>query len=122
MTCITSPDILSFKGFVRPAIISIVQPELFPMQKKLLALKHRHFVFSIPKEFRKYFRYHRALLNVLFSAVHDSFTHLIQKNSKKQKKDNWTHGMISVMHTYGRYMKWNPHIHALVAERVYDKI
>ena len=29
--------------------------------------------------------------------------------------------MISVMHTYGRYMKWNPHIHALVAERVYDK-
>ena len=90
------------------------------MQKKLLAVKHRHFVFSIPKEFRKYFRYHRALLNVLFRAVHDSFTHLIQ-NSKKRKTDNWTHGMISVMHTYGRDMKWNPHIHALVAERVYDK-
>lgn len=90
------------------------------MQKKLLAVKHRHFVFSIPKELRKYFRLHRTLLNELFKVVHASFKMLIQ-NSKKRKRERWTHGMISVMHTYGRDMKWNPHIHALVAERVYDQ-
>ena len=44
------------------------------------------------------------------------------KERKSPRKNGWTHGMISVMHTYGRYMKWNPHIHALVAERVYDQV
>ena len=29
-------------------------------------------------------------------------------------------GMISTLHTFGRDLKWNPHIHALVPELVYD--
>ena len=41
--------------------------------------------------------------------------HLNASKFKETKRERWTHGMISVMHTYGRDMKWNPHIHALVA-------
>jgi hypothetical protein len=28
-----------------------------------------------------------------------------------------TPGVIAVLHTYGRDMRWNPHVHALVTER-----
>lgn len=89
------------------------------MQKKLLNVKHRHFVFSIPQEIRSFFRIERDLLNILFNSVNSSFNMLI-RSSKKKKRERWTPGIISVIHTYGRDLKWNPHIHALVAERVYD--
>jgi len=29
-------------------------------------------------------------------------------------------GMISTLHTFGRDLKWNPHIHSLVPELIYD--
>ncbi|MCB6723821.1 MAG: transposase [Blautia sp.] len=29
---------------------------------------------------------------------------------------NFTPGFIMVLHTFGRYLKWNPHIHCLISE------
>ena len=31
-------------------------------------------------------------------------------------------GMIATIHTFGRDLKWNPHIHALVPEMIYDPV
>lgn len=31
-------------------------------------------------------------------------------------------GMVATLHTFGRDLKWNPHIHALVPERIYDPV
>lgn len=47
------------------------------IKSKLIKCNHRHFVFTIPIELRKYFRIHRKLLDILFSVINFSFTTLI---------------------------------------------
>ena len=32
------------------------------------------------------------------------------------KSQKFTPGFISVLHTFGRDLKWNPHIHCLISE------
>jgi hypothetical protein len=39
----------------------------------------------------------------------------------KDAEDIIMPGFISTLHTFGRSLQWNPHIHALVCEKVYDK-
>ncbi|MBE6051789.1 MAG: hypothetical protein E7214_14365 [Clostridium sp.] len=34
----------------------------------------------------------------------------------RNKNDNYEVGVIAVVHTFGRDLKWNPHVHALVTE------
>lgn len=89
--------------------------------------KHRHLVFTIPKELRKYF-FDFSLINILFEAVNLTIQSVIndekfnktKKNSKRKKKYKskikWTPGFFAFLHTYGRDLKWNPHIHVLIAE------
>ena len=36
--------------------------------------------------------------------------------AKMNKTENFTPGFICVLHTFGRDLKWNPHIHALISE------
>ena len=54
---------------------------------------HRHMVFTIPEEYRELFRNYENI-NIF--------------------------GEIATLHTFGRDLKWNPHIHALVPELVYN--
>ena len=89
--------------------------------------KHRHIVFTIPEELRKYF-FDFELMGLLFEAVNLTIQSIIndqkynksKKNSKRKKsyksKIKWTPGFFSFLHTYGRDLKWNPHIHVLIAE------
>lgn len=88
---------------------------------KLLNVPHRQFVFTIPKEFRLYFQKYRFLLNSLYKSVNDSFNYLLGNHKGIAKKEKRRLGFISFLHTYGRDMKWNPHLHILVAERFINK-
>ena len=36
------------------------------------------------------------------------------------KSQNFTPGFIMVLHTFGRDLKWNPHIHCLISESGYS--
>lgn len=84
------------------------------MSKKLLDASHRHVVFTIPQELRPYFRINRKLLNILFQqAAADTISYCFNKRSKSE---NYVPGMISVLHTFGRDLKWNPHIHMVLCE------
>lgn len=106
---------------------------------------HRHIVFTIPEQFRVLFRYDRSSLNLLFIAARNTVCKVIneklyrrfKRNLQKQGrhinpkdntyllrnfKDQLLFGMISSIHTFGRDLKWNPHIHALVAEIVYNPV
>ena len=35
---------------------------------------------------------------------------------KLNKSENFTPGFICVLHTFGRSLQWNPHIHMLISE------
>ena len=96
---------------------------------------HRHIVFTIPEELRNWFRQDRSRLNLLFVASRNTISILINKSladKLKKKKLSDTHyifkdipirnefGMIATIHTFGRDLKWNPHIHCLIPELIYS--
>lgn len=89
------------------------------VQSKLLDVPHRHFVFSIARELRAYFRLYRGLFDVLFSSVNEALQALVF-SSKLAVKEDRRLGLIAFLHTFGRDLKFNPHIHVLVSERTLD--
>ena len=83
------------------------------ISSKLINSRHRHIVFTIPEELRIFFRKDRDLLNLLFKASSDTvLTWFYNQN----KSENFKPGIISTLHTFGRDLKWNPHIHMLLTE------
>lgn len=91
------------------------------IQSKLLDTPHRHFVFSLAEELRKYFFLYRGLFDVLFSTVNEALHETVRSSNIKQKL-NIKLGIVCFLHTYGRDMKANPHIHALIAEKTLDNL
>jgi len=80
---------------------------------KLLNCPHRHVVFTIPAELRPYFRNNRLLLNILFDAVSITLSSWFKSQNKSQ---SFTPGFVCTLHTFGRDLKWNPHIHVLLTD------
>ena len=88
---------------------------------------HRQIVFTIPEELRCYFFFpFGKMINILFEAVEDTIysilneTYRSKKNKRKKKKYSnktiYKPGFFMFLHTFGRDLKWNPHIHVLIAE------
>ena len=86
------------------------------MACKIIDAPHKHVTFTIPEELRLFFRLYRDALDDLFAAVDDTFRYLA--NSKKQSL-HYEPGFISVLHTFGRDLKWNPHVHVLFCTRIF---
>ena len=106
------------------------------IQKHILNIEHRHVLFTIPQECRKFFFYDRSLLSKLSAAVNQVFKFIFHNISRKRKRKNKIsehsryyftdsdivhYGLISVIHTFGRDLKWNPHIHAIVSLGGFNK-
>jgi len=86
-------------------------------EERILNVPHRHTVFTVPKELRKYFFEDRKKLTELSKEVAKVIQYYHrQKNKTKQ----YEVGVITVIHTFGRDLKFNPHIHALVTEGALD--
>lgn len=100
-----------------------------------LDVPHRHIVFTISDALRNWFRQDRSRLNLLFIAARNTICAIVNHNLYRKAKrkglknshylyKNYRHsihfGMISTLHSFGRDLKWNPHIHALVPELVFD--
>jgi hypothetical protein len=83
------------------------------MSFKIINVQHRHCVFTIAEELRTFFLQDRSLLNCLFSAVNSVIHRMFYKDNKSEA---FTPGFICVLHTFGRDLKWNPHIHCLLSE------
>lgn len=83
------------------------------MSFKLIGVNHRHCVFTIDEELRDYFLHDRSLLSCLFEAVRSV---IIRMFHQMNKSELFTPGFICVLHTFGRDLKWNPHIHCLLSE------
>ncbi len=85
-----------------------------------ILVPHRHITWTIDSSLRNYFQKYKELYNELFEAVNDVLTFVIHGKSKAAKKRNERLGFISTIHTFGRDMKHNPHIHTLIAECTID--
>ena len=89
---------------------------------KLYKIPHRQLVFTMPFDLRPYFQKHRELLNLLFNAVKETLEFLLKYHAPiKYRKEKRKLGFVSFLHTYGRDLKWHPHIHVLYAERFLRK-
>ena len=87
---------------------------------------HRHIVFTIPEQLRKYFFFpFERRINLLFKAVRNTIYSILNESFKKNKKGilkkysskiKYSPGFFAFLHTFGRDLKWNPHIHILIAE------
>lgn len=75
--------------------------------------KHRHMVFTIPEELRIFFRKFRNTLSILPKCASEVLKSWYRDRNKKL---NLTPGIVAVIHTFGRDLKWNPHVHMLVTE------
>ena len=90
-----------------------IQDRANSITSKLINCKHRHIVFTIPEELRIFFRKDRNLLHLPFEASSNT---VLTWFNKLNKSENFKPGIISTMHTFGRDLKWNPHIHMIVTE------
>lgn len=88
------------------------------VSEKCLNVPHRQFVFTIPEELRQYFQRYRGLLNVLFHTASETLNSVLEKESPRlYKVDKRRLGYISFLHTFGRDLKFHPHLHILIAEK-----
>ena len=87
------------------------------MSFKLVNVTHRHCVFTIDENLRTFFLSDRSLLDCLFHSVNSVISRMFYKLNKSK---NFTPGFIMVLHTFGRDLKWNPHIHCLISEGGYS--
>lgn len=109
-----------------------------------LDCKHRHIVLTIPEELRYLFLAHRELLNILMIAGRNTIYDIVndakfrkakRKGLRQKKRKPKNHkslysykdddvkvmpGFITTLHTFGRDLKWNPHLHILCSEKGYD--
>jgi hypothetical protein len=75
-------------------------------------------VFTIPESLRPYFAHDRSLLNLLFTAAADTITYHF---ARRNKSEAYTPGFICALHTFGRDLKWNPHIHMILSTEAVGK-
>ena len=83
------------------------------MSFQLIQCTHKHCVFTIDEELRHFFLEDRSLLDCLFQAVRSVILRMFHKINKSK---NYVPGFICVLHTFGRPLEWNPHIHCLITE------
>ena len=80
---------------------------------KLFKYKHIHVAFTIPEDLRIYFRKDRKRLNYLFKAASITVNYWIKE---KYKKKDIIPAYISILHTFGRSLIFNPHIHMILMD------
>ena len=87
--------------------------------------KHRQIVFTCAKELWPYFFVDfNNLINIYFNAVNKTIYSILNESFKFNNgvlkkyisKTKYTHGFFAFLHTFGRDLKWHPHIHVLIAE------
>lgn len=91
--------------------------------EKCIKYKHRHITFTIPKSLTVWFFNDLYSNNLLFEAVNDTLYSIVNGKVKKGRKYSWKYspGFFAFLHTFGRPLNFNPHIHVIIAENIIDK-
>jgi len=79
------------------------------IEAKLLKIKHRHIIFSVPHALNSLIKNNKALIhNILLRTSADTFKDWFLS------KYNIKTGAISVLHTFGEKKKWHSHVHSII--------
>ena len=92
--------------------------------EKCINAKHRHITFTIPNSLCSWFFNNLSSTDIMFQAVSDTLYSIVNGKVKKRKKSKyqwkWTPGFFAFLHTFGRPLNFNVHIHVIIAEYVVD--
>jgi hypothetical protein len=77
------------------------------------AVPHRQVVFTIPKRFRLFFRFHRPLLGDLARLA---WRTVLEVHRAVLGREDVVPGAVVAIQTFGQLIHWHPHIHALVTD------
>ena len=88
----------------------------FILDHILAPVPHRHYVLAIPRMLRPYFQRHRHLLKRLCALAHESLAEYLRAALDCPKG---VPGVIMTLHTFGEYLDFHPHVHALVADGLF---
>ena len=81
-----------------------------------IPVPHRHFTFAIPKMLRPYFRFNRDLLKDFCRLAHEC---LLDYMRTTLGLPDGLPGIVMAIHTFGEYLDFHPHLHALVADGLF---
>ncbi len=92
----------------------------------LAVVPHRHFTFTIPKMLRPYFRFHRGLLKQLCRIAHQCVRDFLRDafgdaGGVGNAAHDGVPAIVMAIHTFGEYLDFHPHLHALVADGLFDR-
>ena len=79
------------------------------LSKQLINQKHRHIIFTLPKEIWKYPIFKRELLSTFSNHINTLFKAWFLKNNIKY------YGLIIAIHTFSRDSSFNPHYHVILS-------
>lgn len=82
----------------------------------LFPVPHRHFTFGIPKMLRPYFRYNRDLLKDMCKIAHQCMLEYMRTTLDLPEG---LPGIVMTIHSFGEYLDFHPHVHALVADGLF---
>jgi Putative transposase/Transposase zinc-binding domain len=77
----------------------------------LIDAPHRHLVLTIAEELRGVLFWHRSLLKGMMDCAAQTALEVLQI-----QKSEAVPGILAVVHTFGRDLKFNPHVHLLMTE------
>lgn len=93
--------------------------------EKCINSKHRHITFTIPVDLTNFFFDDLKDNNILFEAVCETLYSIVNGKVKKFKskhyKRKYMPGFFAFLHTFGRPLNFNPHIHVIIAENIFSK-
>jgi hypothetical protein len=82
----------------------------------LYPVPHRHFTFALPKMLRVYFKYDRDLLKDLCRMANECLRDYFRVALDLPEG---IVGAVMTIHTFGEYLDFHPHLHALVADGLF---
>ena len=89
--------------------------------EKCINTKHRHITFTIPNDLNMWFFDNLNDNDLLFESVCDTIYSVTNGKVKKKYKFKFMPGFFAFLHTFGRPLNFNPHIHVIIAEGLIDK-
>jgi len=86
-----------------------------------LSVPHRFLTFSIPKAIRGILLRDRRLLKLIPRCAFEVVKRAMKEALPRESAAGEACGAILAIHTAGNLLKWNPHVHGIVSEGLFDR-